>query len=98
MADKLIDVLADTVSKNLVMNTPTMPRFLPGMKPRDPTAQPEQKVVAPAAPAVLEPVNPNVPRVSGIDIKGKGKEIEVPIPTVTVTAPSVTAADEDDDW
>ncbi|OBT53118.1 hypothetical protein VE04_07173 [Pseudogymnoascus sp. 24MN13] len=98
VADKLIDVLADTVSKNLVMNTPTMPRFLPGLTPRDPTAQPEQKVVAPAAPAVLEPVDPNVPRVSAIDIKGKGKEIEVPIPTVTVTAPSVTAADEDDDW
>ncbi|OBT86812.1 hypothetical protein VE02_03918 [Pseudogymnoascus sp. 03VT05] len=98
VADKLIDVLADNVSKNLAMNTPTAPRFLPGMKPRDPNAQPDQKVVAPAAPAVLEPINPNVPCVSGIDIKGKGKEIEVPIPTVTVTAPSVTAADEDDDW
>lgn len=95
--DKPVDVLADNVQKDLTINAPTMPRFLPGMKPRDPTAQPEQKVVAAAAPAVLMPVDTNVPR--GSDIKGKGKEIEVPIPTVTVTAPSVVADDDDaDGW
>ncbi|OBT60330.1 hypothetical protein VE03_10271 [Pseudogymnoascus sp. 23342-1-I1] len=47
----------------------------------------EQKVIAATAPAVLEPVDTNVPR--GGDIKSKGKEIEVPIPI---------AADDDDDW
>lgn len=96
MADKLIDVLADNVDKNLVINTPTGPRSLPGMKPRDPNAQSEEKVVAPA-PAVLEQVDTNVPRGNASDVKGKGKEI--PIPTVTVTAPTVvTDADDDDDW
>lgn len=96
-ADKLIDVLADNVAKDLTINTPAAPHFLPGMKPRDPNAQPEQKVVATAAPAVLQQVDTNVPR--GSDIKGKGKEIEVPIPTVTVTAPSVVTDDDDaDGW
>lgn len=72
------------------------PRSLPGMKPREASTQPEQKVAV-AAPAVLEQVDTNVPRGSASDIKGKGKEI--PIPTVTVTAPSVAAdADDDDDW
>lgn len=69
------------------------PRSLPGMKPREASTQPEQKVAV----AVLEQVDTNVPRGSASDVKGKGKEI--PIPTVTVTAPSVAAdADDDDDW
>ncbi|KFX92850.1 hypothetical protein V490_05141, partial [Pseudogymnoascus sp. VKM F-3557] len=97
--DKLVNVLADTIDKSLLINdAPAAPRVLPGMKPRDPNAQPEQKVVVAQAPAaVLEPVDTNVPRAGGSDIKGKGKEIVVPIPTVTVTAPSTAADDNDDD-